>query len=87
MDKFTRIFLYVLCSIVLILDSIIDINFCTEDGFSLIIFSLIAFNACSDIYECIKKVREKLQITVKDKFQYSLGGIFLLTLFFNLLFI
>ena len=69
----------------LICEPLVRENFRIENGIYIFIVACFTFYACCDLYECIKKIRGKSLITVKDKFQYLLGGIFLLILIFNLL--
>ena len=87
-DKYYYIFSYLFGVVALI-----GLSFCRKNliaelkGVYLFFCAVYIFYICTDIYECVKKIREKSPIAVKDKIQYSLGVILLLALVFNLLFI
>lgn len=78
-----------ICSIVALIglsfvgDSLIG----TQFNITNCIYFFMGLYACYDLYDYFKKRKRNSSISAKEKTQKALGGIYLLVLFFNLLFI
>ena len=77
---------YLCCSAVLIDYSFHEINLYLKGGIYLIIGLLIAVCVCSDLCKYFNH-EVRANFTIRDYIQHTLGGIYILILAFNLLFI